>query len=136
MTSDFWSGFWVWLLAFGIPVLIMPIGWIFGAWPEASGRYGHAHLHWFKFSVLCNVIGVVVMVMLWLTTTTYLADLQGQQELALRKELQERFTKEMEGFTATMQGIEAQATAAKETVVAAEDVLMTWYHRVQRIKQP
>ena len=126
----------MWFIAFGIPVLIVPLGWIFGAWPETSGRYGHAHLRWFKFSVLLNVVGLVMMVMLWLTTTTYLADLQGQQELALRKDLQERFAKELEGFTATMQGIVAQATSAQERVVAAEDALMTWYNRVQRSKQP
>jgi len=136
MTSDFWSGFWVWLLAFGIPILIVPIGWIFGAWPQASGRYGRSHLRWFKFSVLLNVVGIVMMVILWLTTTAYLADLQGQQELALRKELQERFTKELSGFTATMQGIEAQATYAEERSMAVEDTLMVWYDRMQRSKTP
>ena len=136
MTSDFWSGFWVWLLAFGIPILIVPIGWIFGAWPQASGRYGRSHLRWFKFSVLLNVIGLVMMVMLWLTTTMYLANLQVQQELALRKELQERFTKELEGFTTTMQGIAVQAAFAHESVVAAEDALMQWYDRVEWRQSP
>src|SRR3990167_3574183 len=123
MTGDFWYGFWVWLLALGIPILVVPIGGILGLWPEASGRYGRTHLRWFKWSLIFNLVGWMVTGVLWITTVTYLANVQTQNVLAMRQDLADRFATALGPFQESMQKIEARSLTGQAPLVAAEEEL-------------